>query len=188
MVKSVRAGAIYSSTGTRAEDSRNLGNHSGCHDVALENLGVTCKCVDAFLDSCTSGVVQTDAGSPHFHCQIHHLANLESHGLGKRSAEDREILGENVDKASVDRAEAGDNAVAEDMLFFLSEVCAAMSDKHVKFFKAALVEELRNTLAGRVFTFGVLLVDRFLTTPRRASALLSMSSWIFACCVLIFIC
>ena len=41
-----------------------------------------------------------------------------------------------------------------------------MSDKHVKFFKAALVEELRNTLAGRVFTFGVLLVDRFLTTAK----------------------
>ena len=66
---------------------------------------------------------------------------------------------EDVDEASVDGAAAGHDAVAEDLLLFLSEVCAAVLYEHVHLFEAAFVEQHVDALTGGVFTALVLLSD-----------------------------
>ena len=80
-------------------------------------------------------------GAPLLQGEVHDLADFLRVGFRERSAEDREILRENVDEAAVDVAEAGDEAVAGDDLLVHAEVAAAMCDELVEFFEGAFVEE-----------------------------------------------
>ena len=78
-------------------------------------------------------------------------------------AEDREILGEEVDDAAIDLAIAGDDTVARDPLRLHAEVGAAMRDEPVELDERAGVEKLLDPLARRVLAGGVLSVDAGLT-------------------------
>src|SRR5208337_4959279 len=68
--------------------------------------------------------------------------------LGERAAEHREILGENIGDAAVDRAPARDHAVAWDFARLHAEIDAAMLDEHVVFLERSIVEEQGDALAG----------------------------------------
>ena len=106
-------GRVYSTAGAGTEDGRNLGNYARGHDVALENLGITGKSVDTFLNTCAARVVETDYRSAHLHGHIHHFADFKCHSLRKTAAEYGEVLCEDINEATVDCAVAGHNAVAE---------------------------------------------------------------------------
>ena len=69
--------------------------------------------------------------------------------LRERAAEDREVLGEDEDRAAVDRAPAGDDAVAGDLVLLHAEIGRAMLDEHVELLEGAFVEEDLDALAGR---------------------------------------
>ena len=84
--------------------------------VLQEDVGVAGQAVDALLDARAAGVEEADDRRAVAHRHLLHLDDLLGVRLGKRSAEDREILGENVDHAAVDRAPAGHHAVARDAL------------------------------------------------------------------------
>ncbi len=85
-----------------------------------------------------------------------HLDDLLGVGLGKRPAEDREILGENIDDTAVDGAPAGDHAVAGNALLLHAEVVAAVLDEHVELLEGVLVEQQVEALAGGELALGVL--------------------------------
>ena len=65
----------------------------------------------------------------------------------ERAAEHGEVLGEQVDRAAVDRAPAGDDAVAGDLGLLHAEVVAAVLDEHVELLERALVEQQFDALA-----------------------------------------
>ena len=69
-------------------------------------------------------------------------------GLGEAAAEDREVLGEDVDEPAVDAAVAGDHAVARDLLVGHAEVEAAVLDELVELLEGALVEQQRRPARG----------------------------------------
>ena len=94
---------INGSTGARAEDTGNLGNNTGSQDVTLENLSVSCQGIYSFLDTSSTGVVQTDNGSAHLHGLIHYFTDLHSQSLRQGSTEYGEILSEDIYQTSVDR-------------------------------------------------------------------------------------
>ena len=72
---------------------------------------------------------------------------------------------ENIYKAAFDSTEAGHYAVTQRVFLFThAEVCTAVGDKHVEFFKRTLVQQLGDTLASGVFDFLVLFLDGFLTS------------------------
>ena len=82
--------------------------------------------------------------------------------FAKRSAEDREILGENIDRAAVDRAPAGHHAVAGDLGRLHAEVVAAVLDEHVELLEGVVVEQEFDALAGGELALGVLRCDALL--------------------------
>ncbi len=128
-------GGVDRAAGTGAENSGDLGDHAGCHDVALEDFSVTCQCVDTFLDACAAGVVETDDGSTHLHGHVHYFAYFQGHGFRQGAAEHGEVLCEYINQATVDSAVAGHHAVARVAFLFLSEVGAAVAHEHVEFFE-----------------------------------------------------
>jgi hypothetical protein len=95
-------------------------------------------------------------GAPFFiamSCTLHDLSRVRAR---ERTAEDGEVLGEDVDQAAIDGAPAGDDAVARDFGFLHAEFVAAMFDEHVELFEAAFVEQKLNAFARGELALGVL--------------------------------
>src|SRR4051794_41935357 len=67
--------------------------------------------------------------------------------LAERAAEDREILAEHKDQPAVDRAVAGDDAVARHLLLANAEIVTAVLDEHVPFLEGIGVEQHLDALA-----------------------------------------
>ncbi len=143
-----------------------MGDHTGGEDVALEDFSVTGKAVHTLLDAGAAGIVETDDRGANFHGLVHDFADLQGECLGKGAAEDREVLGENVDQAAVHRAVARDHAVGKEFFLFLAEVGASVLYEHVEFLETAFVKEHQDALARRVFALGVLFFDLVLTSAQ----------------------
>ena len=82
--------------------------------------------------------------------------------LGERAAEHGEVLGEDEDRAAVDGAPAGDDAVAGDLDLLHAEIGRAVLDEHVELLEGALVEQKLDALAGRQLAAAVLRLDALL--------------------------
>ena len=87
---------------------------------------------------------------------VHDFGNFLRVGFRERAAEYGEILREDVDEASVDAPEAGDESVARWLLLFHAEIIAVMRYKFVELFEGAFIEEQFDSLAGAEFAFLVL--------------------------------
>ena len=140
----------------RAHDDADLRDDAGGEDVALEDIGVAGERFHALLNARAAGVENADDWSAVLHRHVLDLANLLRVRAGERAAEDGEVLGEDVDQAAVDRAPAGDDAVAGDFGFLHAEFVAAVFDEHVELLERAFVEQKLNALARRQLAFGVL--------------------------------
>ena len=110
--------------GAWAHDDRDLRHDAGREDVAQEDVGVPAERRDAFLDPRAARIVEPDDRRADLHRQVHDLADLLGVRLGQRAAEDREVLAEDEDEPAVDRAVAGDDAVAEDVVLVQPESVA----------------------------------------------------------------
>ena len=75
------------------------------------------------------------------------LIDLVGMRLGQRAAEHGEVLGEHVSDAAVDRAPAGDHAVARHARLLHAEIDAAVLDIHVELLERVLVEQELEPLA-----------------------------------------
>ena len=83
----------------RSHDCANLRNHSGCHRVAQEYLGISGQRTYPFLNSCTARVVQSDDGCSHLHSHVHHFTNFLSVRFRKSSTKYGEILCKDINQA-----------------------------------------------------------------------------------------
>ena len=104
-------------------------------------------------------------GRARLHRGVLHLDDLLRVGFRQRAAEHGEVLGEHEHGAAVDRAPAGDDAVAGDLLLLHAEVDGAVLDEHVELLERALVEQELDALAGGELAALVLRLD-----ARRAAA------------------
>ena len=99
-------GRVDRSAGAGSHDGGDLRDHAAGERVAKEDVGIAAEREDAFLNTRAAGVIQADDRSAVGEGEIHDLANLVGVGLGKRAAEDGEILSEDVDEAPVDVADS----------------------------------------------------------------------------------
>src|SRR5690606_32310318 len=116
------------------------------------------------LDARTAGVVQPDDRRAVLQREVHDLHDLLGVRLRERAAEYREVLAEHVDEPAVDRAPAGDDAVAQILLLVEAECRRAVGNETVEFDEAALVQQQVQPLAGRQLAPLVLCPDPRLTT------------------------
>jgi len=107
---------VHRATCARTHDERDLRHDARRENVAQEDVGVTTKRHDAFLDPRAARIVQPDDRRTDVHRQIHDLADLLGVRLGQRTTEDREVLAEHEDQPTVDFPVSGHDAIAEDAL------------------------------------------------------------------------
>ena len=77
-------------------------------------------------------IVETDDRRADLHRQVHDLADLLGIRLGQRSTEDREVLAEDEDEPAVDRAVAGDDAVAQHVILGETEFRGSVGDEGIE--------------------------------------------------------
>ncbi len=140
-------------------DHGDLRDDPGRQDVAREDPRVARERRHALLDARAAGVVEADDRCAHLHRQVHDLADLLRVRLGERSAEDREVLAEEEDEPAVDRAVAGDDAVAEEVLVAQPELVRPVRDEGVELDEAPGVEQEVDALPRRELPPGVLPLD-----------------------------
>ena len=141
--------------------------------VALEHFAVAAERRHAFLDAGAAGVEQADDRRARAHRHVLDLDDLLRVRLRQRAAEHGEVLGEGKDAAPVDRAPAGDHAVAGDLRLLHAEVVGAVLDEHVELLERVLVHQELDPLARGEFAALVLRVDApFAAAAARAVAAL----------------
>ena len=148
----------------RPQHRRQLGHDARRQRVAQEDVGVAGQRHDALLDARAARIVEPDDRRARLHRQVHHLADLPGVRLGQRAAEHGEVLREHEDGAPVDRAVAGDDAVAQHLVLGHAEVGAAVGDQLVHLDEAARVAQQLDALA-RGQLAGLVLARR--RAPRR---------------------
>ncbi len=167
--------------GARPHDDANLRDDAGGDHVALEHLAIAAERGDALLDARAAGVEQADDGRPRPHRHVLHLHDLLRVRLRQRAAEHGEVLGEQIDRAAVDGAPAGDDAVAGDLLRLHAELGGAVLDEHVELLERALVEQQLDAFARGQLAALVLRLDALVAAAepapraRRFSSLSRMS-------------
>ncbi len=77
-----KGGRVASSTGTRAENGGNLWNHTTCHRILIEDIRITGKAFDTFLNTSAARIVQSDNRSTILQGKLLHFHNLP--GIGSR--------------------------------------------------------------------------------------------------------
>jgi hypothetical protein len=90
--------------------------------------------------------------------------------LRQRAAEHGEVLGEHIDDTPVDRAPAGDDAVAGILLFSMPKSAQRCSDVHVELLEGVLVHEQIDALARGELAALVLRLNAGATATETASA------------------
>ena len=152
--------------GARPHDQRDLRNDARGQHVALEHLAIAAERRDALLDARAAGVEQADDRRAVLQRHVLDLGDLLRMRLAKRPPEHREILGENKDRPAVDRAPAGDHAVARNFRLRHAEIDAAMFDEHVEFLERAVIEQQFDALARRQLAARMLRLDPRLTAAK----------------------
>lgn len=117
-----------------------------------------------FLDTRPARIVQADHRSSQLHRHIHNLANLTRICFGKGAAKDREVLGEDKNRAFTYHPVAGYHPVAQRTLFFKSELGATVGDELVYFDETSFFKEQFNTFTGSQFPCRMLLGDPVFST------------------------
>ena len=132
---------VDGATGAGAKDHGDLWHHTRCEHVAQEDLGVATERRHALLDACAAGVVEADDRCADLHGQVHDLADLLRVGLRERTAEDREVLAEDEDKAPCDGAVAGHHSVTEEVLPVHPELRRPVGHKGIQLDEGARIEQ-----------------------------------------------
>ena len=157
-------GAVDRAAGAGPQHDGDLRDHPAGADVAEEDVGVAGQRDHALLDAGPAGVVEPDDRAAHAHGQIHHLDDLLGEDLAEAAAEHGEVLAEHADPAAVDRAVAGDDAVAPGAVVLEAEPVGAVTGEHVQLGERSRVEQQVDPLAGGQLAAGVLARDRILAS------------------------
>ena len=95
-------------------------------------------------------------------------------GLTHRTAEDREVLGEDADLSTVDLAIAGDDTVGVGTRLLEAHAVAHVAVQHVEFLEGALVEQVLDALARRHLALGLVALDGLLAAGHASLGLTSV--------------
>ena len=150
-------GGIDGAARARAENRADLRDHAACERVAEKNFRIARERHDSFLNSRAARIVQADHRRARAHGEVHDLRDLARVRLGKRAAEDGEVLREDVDQPPVDAAVAGDEAVARaGAASSMPKSWRLVADELVEFLEGAFVEQQVDALARAELAFLVL--------------------------------
>jgi hypothetical protein len=128
--------------------------------VAPEDLPVEAEGDHTLLDARAAALVDADHRAAVAHGQVEDLGDLLAVDLAEAAAEDGDVLGEDADRAAVDRPVPGDDAVAEGAPGLHAEGGGAVAGELVELGERAGVQQRLDALAGGHLAGGVLLLHR----------------------------
>src|SRR5678816_777178 len=130
-------------------DGGDLRDHTRSQSISEKDIRIAAERSDPLLDSRASGIVEADHGRAHLHGKIHDLADLLCVGFAEGATEDREVLGEDVDKPAIDSAVTGNDTIAGILLIGHAEIEGAVLYEFIELFERVFVEQNLDTLASR---------------------------------------
>ena len=101
-MKSQMAGGVDGASRARSEYHRNLRDDARGLGVSAEDVSIPVEGVHSFLNAGPARVVDLDERTPRAHGEVHGSADLRRMHLAQRAAQNREILGGEVDEVAVD--------------------------------------------------------------------------------------
>ena len=150
-------GRVAGTSGTWAEDGRELGNHAGGHRILVEYGSVSRQAGDAFLYAGASRIVQPDDGCAALQGQSLHFYDFGCVGLAQRTAVYGEVVSVNEHLPSVYLAVTAHHAVSRNLFLVHSEAGATVVHEFVYFAERVFVEQHVDAFACRHAARGVLL-------------------------------
>ena len=138
-IKVCKSRRIHGTTGTRAKDSRDLGDHTRGEDIAFEDFAKATEGVYSLLNACTTRVVKSDYRCAHLHGKIHHFTDLLCEHFSQGSTQYGKVLCEYIYESPIYGTTPHYYAIAKKLLFVQSKIGRAMEGKHIDFFKTTLV-------------------------------------------------
>ena len=145
--------------GARAHDDADLRDDAGREHVAGEDFAVAASASTPSWMRAPPASNTPMTGRAVAERHVLDLDDLLRVGRRERAAEDGEVLDEHIDEAAVDRAPAGDDAVAGDAGRLHAEIGRAVFDEGVEFLERAFVEQDVDALARGQLAAGVLGLD-----------------------------
>ena len=107
----------------------------------LKNVGISSKRIDAFLNSCSTRVVQSNDWSTHQQCLVHHLTNLLGVNAGKTTTEDGKVLTKDVHRSAIYLPLSHHHAVSRILFLLHPEIRAGVLGKGVVFNKTSCIHQ-----------------------------------------------
>ena len=163
---------IHGTTSTGPHHHTDLWDHATGHNIALEYLSIATKGGNTLLNTGTTRIIETNNWCAYFHGLIHKLADFFCVGLRERAAKDSKVLAKYKYQTAINSAITNHHPIARHMLLIHIKVGAAMLNKHIPFFKAALIEQKVEPLASGKLAFGMLGINAFLPATQSGTAAL----------------
>jgi hypothetical protein len=120
----------------------------------------------ALLDACSAGVEHSDDGNAGLQGEIHDLDDFLAGDLAERATEDGEVLAVHGYLPTVDGAGSRHDCVPVRTVLLHAERMGAVAHELVELDERAVIQQCCDALAGRLFAFFVLFVDRGLAARR----------------------
>ena len=150
---------------TWPHDHADLRHNPRSPDVTHENLSIASKAINTLLDARTARIEDANHRRPVLQRLVLHLHDLFCVGHRQRSAEHGEVFRKYVHHPAIDRAPAGHDPVAGDLVVLHPELGAAVFNKHVELFEAAFVQQQLDPLPRRELALGVLVGTALFPAP-----------------------
>ena len=174
---------VAGTSGAGTENGGNLRNHSACHRVLIENIGISRKTFDTFLNTRATRIVQRNNRSTVLQRQLLHFYDFLGIGSWQRTAIYRKIICINKYLATVNLSVTRYDTVSRNLIFIHTVVGTAVNHQFVQFYKSTFIEQHLDTFAGSHLAAFVLLLYLFHTSAKRGDAVTFFKRGI---CVILF--
>ena len=98
-------------SGRRTHDDGDLGDNTGGPGVAAENITEAGQGGHSLLDACAAALIDADKGTTSLDGEVNDFADFLAVDFAEGSAEDSDVLAEYTNRATMDRADTGDDPV-----------------------------------------------------------------------------
>jgi len=113
---------INGTTGTRSHNCRKLRYNTRRLNISEKYIGITAQRSNAFLNSRSSRVVQTNNWRTNFYGLIHNFTNFFGMRFRERSAKNRKILCKYINQSSVNCTISSNNTITKIEFFFHAKI------------------------------------------------------------------
>ena len=132
---------INGATCTRPQNQRDLRNYARGYRVAVKNFSITGQGTDTFLNTCATGIVDSDDRALHFQGVVHDFGNLAGMLQAQRATCHRKVLCIDAHGGSENRPCTCHNAITGQIFFIHAEITPVVLHEQVILMERILIQQ-----------------------------------------------